>query len=88
MKSAVLDVWWNDVSLKKVSLSSKINVPRCTKMALIHNMAESLVGGFTSVDGVPKVEKNRREAATMDYICDDLLRKVHGGLAGKDIREV
>ena len=70
------------------SLSSKINIPRCTKMALIHDMAESLVGDLTPVDGVPKVEKNRREAATMDYICDSLLGKVHGGLAGKDIREI
>jgi putative hydrolases of HD superfamily len=70
------------------SLSSKINIPRCTKMALIHDMAESLVGDLTPADGVPKVEKNRREAATMDYICDNLLGKVHGGLAGKDIREI
>jgi putative hydrolase of HD superfamily len=69
------------------SIASKINIPRCTKMALIHDMAESLVGDLTPVDGVPKVEKNRREAATMDYICDNLLGKVHGGLAGKDIRE-
>jgi putative hydrolases of HD superfamily len=70
------------------SLSSKINIPRCTKMALIHDMAESLVGDLTPVDGVPKVEKNRREAATMDYICENLLGKVHGGFAGKDIREI
>jgi putative hydrolase of HD superfamily len=70
------------------SISSKINIPRCTKMALIHDMAESLVGDLTPVDGVPKAEKNRREAATMDYLCENLLGKVHGGLAGKDIREV
>ena len=69
------------------SLSSKINIPRCTKMALIHDMAESLVGDLTPVDGVPKSEKNRREAATMDYICDSLLGNVHGGFAGKDIRQ-
>jgi putative hydrolase of HD superfamily len=70
------------------ALSSKINIPRCTKMALIHDMAESLVGDLTPVDGVPKVEKNRREAATMDYICGNLLGKVHDGFAGKDIREI
>ena len=70
------------------SLSSKLNIPRCTKMALIHDMAESLVGDLTPVDGVPKMEKNRREAATMDYICHNLLGNVHGGFAGKNIREV
>ena len=70
------------------SLSSRLDVPRCTKMALIHDMAEALVGDLTPVDGVPKGEKNRREAATMDYICENLLGKVHGGLAGHDIRAV
>ena len=70
------------------SLSSRLDVPRCTKMALIHDMAEALVGDLTPVDGVPKVEKNRREAATMEYICEDLLRKVHGGLAGHDMKAV
>lgn len=55
-------------------------------MALVHDMAESLVGDLTPVDGVPKPEKSRREAETMDYICNDLLGNVHGGLAGKDLR--
>lgn len=68
------------------SLSSKLDIPRCTKMALVHDMAEGLVGDLTPVDGVPKVEKNRREAETMDWISNNLLGKVHGGLAGKDIR--
>ena len=68
------------------SLSSKLNIPRCTKMALIHDMAEGLVGDLTPVDGVPKVEKNRREAETVDWIASSLLGRVHGGLAGKDIR--
>ncbi|RVX74326.1 hypothetical protein B0A52_01451 [Exophiala mesophila] len=70
------------------SLSSKLNIPRCTKMALVHDMAEGLVGDLTPVDGVPKVEKNRREAATMDWIASSLLGKVHGGVNGKEIREV
>ena len=70
------------------SLSSRINVPHCTKMALIHDMAEALVGDLTPVDGVPKVEKNRREAETMDYISNNLLGKVHGGVPGRDIRQI
>ncbi|KAK4983690.1 hypothetical protein LTR66_008734 [Elasticomyces elasticus] len=70
------------------SLSSRINIPHCTKMALVHDMAESLVGDITPVDGVPKPEKNRREAETMDYLCNTLLGKVSGGLAGADIRAI
>ena len=56
-------------------------------MALVHDMAESLVGDLTPMDGVPKPEKSRREAETMDYICTNLLGKVHGGLGGKEIRD-
>lgn len=70
------------------SLSSRLDVPRCTKMALVHDMAESLVGDITPVDGVLKSEKNRRETATMDYISNDLLGNVDGGMQGKELREV
>jgi putative hydrolases of HD superfamily len=70
------------------SLSSKLNIPHCTKMALVHDMAEALVGDLTPVDGVPKAEKSRREAETMDYICTNLLGKVHGGVNGASIRKI
>jgi putative hydrolases of HD superfamily len=56
-------------------------------LALVHDMAESLVGDITPVDGIAKVEKNRREEATMDYLCKELLGSVHGGIAGKQIRD-
>lgn len=68
------------------ALSSKLDIPKCTRMALVHDMAEGLVGDLTPVDGVPKVEKSRREAATIDWIAEGLLGKVHGGLAGQDLR--
>ena len=57
-------------------------------MALIHDMAEGLVGDLTPVDGVPKTEKSRREAETMDWVSSSLLGRVHGGLAGENIRDV
>ena len=68
------------------ALTARLDIPRCTKMALAHDMAEGLVGDLTPVDGVPKVEKNRREAETMDWVAESLLGKVHGGIPGKDIR--
>ena len=59
-------------------------------MALIHDMAESLVGDITPMDGVDKEEKNRREAETMDYISHRLLGGVlHGGTdVGVGLKEV
>jgi putative hydrolases of HD superfamily len=70
------------------SLSSRLNIAHCTKMALIHDMAESLVGDITPVDGVSKAEKSRRESETMDYLCKRLLGNVGGGLSGEEIRRV
>lgn len=70
------------------SLSSKLNIPHCTKMALVHDIAEALVGDITPVDGVSKPEKNRRESTTMDYLTDQLLVRVNGGISGKEIRAV
>ena len=52
-------------------------------MALVHDMAECLVGDITPVDGIPKEEKNRREATTMKYLTTG-----SGGLlAGRGLDE-
>jgi putative hydrolase of HD superfamily len=51
-------------------------------------MAEALVGDITPMDNVAKPEKSRREAETMDYICDGLLGKIGGGMQAKEIKEV
>jgi len=67
------------------SISSRVNVSHCTRMALIHDMAESLVGDITPVDGVSKGEKSRREAETMQYISSHLLGSVGNG--GKEAGE-
>jgi len=68
------------------ALASKLDIPRCTKMALIHDIAELLVGDITPVDGVTKIEKNRRESTTMDYLTKSLLGRYRGGLAGEEMR--
>ncbi len=70
------------------SLASKINIPHCSKMALVHDMAEALVGDITPVDGVPKTEKNRRENMTMDYFTKSLLGKVNGGITGQELKDI
>jgi putative hydrolase of HD superfamily len=70
------------------SLSSRMNIPHCMKMALVHDMAEALVGDITPVDGVTKVEKSRRESTTMNYFTDSLLGKVNGGMTGKELKDI
>ncbi|KAL4935458.1 hypothetical protein BDV06DRAFT_128452 [Aspergillus oleicola] len=71
------------------SLAARLNLQHCMKMALVHDMAESLVGDITPVDPIKKTEKARREAAVMEYIANTLLRGVPSGiLAGDDILAV
>lgn len=70
------------------ALAAKLDVPKCTKMCLIHDMAEAIVGDITPVDGVAKPEKSRREASTMDYITQCLLGKVGEGDSGAEIRAI
>ncbi|KAH6605358.1 hydrolase-hd superfamily, partial [Trichoderma cornu-damae] len=70
------------------ALAKKLDLAKCMKMALIHDMAELLVGDITPVDGVPKPEKNRREAETMDFLTKNLLRGVAGGDVGAEIRAI
>ncbi|KAI9799389.1 MAG: hypothetical protein M1833_004089 [Piccolia ochrophora] len=70
------------------ALQKTLDIPRCTKMALVHDMAEALVGDITPVDNVPKQEKSRRESLTMDYFTKSLLGNVDGGAQGKDLRAV
>lgn len=48
--------------------TQKIDTGRCVKMAIIHDMAEALVGDITPVDPMSKEEKHRRELATMEYL--------------------
>lgn len=76
-------------------LRERLDLHKCMKMCLVHDMAESLVGDITPVDGVAKPEKSRREAATMDYITGPLMGNVWGGgatgggkLVGEDLRAV
>jgi putative hydrolases of HD superfamily len=70
------------------SLAAKLNIPHCTKMALVHDMAEALVGDITPVDGVAKHEKNRRESTTMDYFTKSLLGRVNGGMTAESVRSI
>ena len=50
-----------------------LDVDRAARMALVHDMAESLVGDITPVDGIAKADKAQREAGAMDWLCGRLL---------------
>ncbi|WOK95040.1 HD domain-containing protein 2 [Canna indica] len=61
-----------------------INRDRCIKMALVHDIAEAIVGDITPSDGVPKLEKSRMEREALDYMC----KLLGGGSRAEEIGEL
>lgn len=57
-----------------------VNTDKCVKIAVVHDIAESLVGDITPFAGVSKVEKHRREFATVDFLSD-LVRPYNASFA-------
>ncbi|KAL4217609.1 HD domain-containing protein 2 [Mactra antiquata] len=47
---------------------SGLNKERCIKLALVHDMAESIVGDIAPSDCIDKQEKHRREKTAMTHI--------------------
>ncbi|KAI5966845.1 uncharacterized protein KGF55_000254 [Candida pseudojiufengensis] len=47
---------------------STVNKDKCVKIAIIHDIAECLVGDITPFAGISKSEKHRREKETIEYL--------------------
>jgi putative hydrolases of HD superfamily len=67
-------------------IAETVDLAKCMRMCLVHDMAEALVGDITPVDPVSKPEKSRREADTMAYVSDALLGRVYGGIQGQELK--
>ncbi|KAH3903399.1 probable HD domain-containing protein YGL101W [Saccharomycodes ludwigii] len=63
-----------------------INRDACVRIALVHDMAESLVGDITPHDSIKKAEKHRREFDTIKYITEKLVEP-YNKEAAKQIEE-
>ncbi|XP_056166809.1 uncharacterized protein LOC115679470 isoform X2 [Syzygium oleosum] len=57
---------------------------KCIKMAIVHDIAEAIVGDITPSDGISKVEKSRREREALDHMC----RLLGGQSQAKEINEL
>jgi len=57
------------------SKDSSINLERCLKFAIIHDLAEVIVGDITPRDGIPEVEKHAKEEAAMKLMLEKLSDK-------------
>lgn len=50
--------------------NQQINIDKCVKISVVHDIAESLVGDITPFEGVTKEEKHRREWETIQYLSE------------------
>lgn len=73
--------------ISMLSTSKDLDSGRCVKMALVHDMAESVVGDITPVDPMSKEEKHHREYETMKYLTGTLLAPFNAS-AAKEIMEL
>ncbi|CAA2991795.1 Hypothetical predicted protein [Olea europaea subsp. europaea] len=62
----------------------EINRDKCIKMAIVHDIAEAIVGDITPDDGIPKHEKNRREREALEHMC----KLLGGGQRAKEIADL
>lgn len=66
--------------------NTNINIDRCVKIAVVHDIAEALVGDITPFGGVTKAEKHRRELATINYLAQ--LIEPYNAAASHEIKEL
>ncbi|KAF3452886.1 hypothetical protein FNV43_RR03319 [Rhamnella rubrinervis] len=57
---------------------------KCIKMAIVHDIAEAIVGDITPSDGISKTEKSRREREALDHMC----KLLGGGSRAKEIGDL
>ncbi|XP_027916459.1 HD domain-containing protein 2 isoform X2 [Vigna unguiculata] len=57
---------------------------KCIKLAIVHDIAEAIVGDITPMDGVSKQEKSHLEQTALDHMC----KVLGGGSAATEITEL
>ncbi|XP_029452395.1 HD domain-containing protein 2 [Rhinatrema bivittatum] len=59
----------------------QLNKDRCVRLALVHDMAECIVGDIAPADNISKEEKHQREKAAMEQLThllsEDLKKEVY-----------
>jgi putative hydrolase of HD superfamily len=71
---SVADHSWRVAALSLLLPRDKLNVPKCMELAIVHDMAESLVGDIAPDDNVSKEEKQTLESNAMKQIASILAK--------------
>ncbi|XP_075859109.1 5'-deoxynucleotidase HDDC2 isoform X1 [Microcebus murinus] len=65
---SVSDHMYRMAVMAMVTKDDHLNKDRCVRLALVHDMAECIVGDIAPADNIPKEEKHRREEEAMKQI--------------------
>lgn len=57
-----------------LSNNKDIDLAKCVRIALVHDIAEAIVGDITPEDPMTKEEKHSRELRTIEYLSNDILK--------------
>lgn len=74
---SIADHMYRMATLSLLITNPKVNRDKCMRIALVHDMAESIVGDITPVNGMGKEEKHRREWETIKYITNDIVKPIN-----------
>nr|XP_031535720.1 HD domain-containing protein 2 [Vicugna pacos] len=78
---SVSDHMYRMAVMALVTKDEHLNKDRCVRLALVHDMAECIVGDIAPADNVPKEEKHRREEEAMKQLTqllpEDLRKELY-----------
>ncbi|XP_035152518.3 5'-deoxynucleotidase HDDC2 isoform X1 [Callithrix jacchus] len=78
---SVSDHMYRMAIMAMVIKDDRLNKDRCVRLALVHDMAECIVGDIAPADNIPKEEKHRREEEAMKQITqllpEDLRKELY-----------
>ncbi|XP_040285029.1 5'-deoxynucleotidase HDDC2 [Bufo bufo] len=67
---SVSDHMYRMAVMAMLTEDKKLNKDRCIKLALVHDMAECIVGDIAPADNISKEEKHKKEKDAMTYLSD------------------
>ncbi|XP_070273729.1 5'-deoxynucleotidase HDDC2 [Myotis yumanensis] len=80
---SVSDHMYRMAVMALVTTDDHLNKDRCVRLALVHDMAECIVGDIAPADNIPKEEKHRREEEAMKRLTQLLSKDL-----GKELYEL
>ena len=79
---SVADHSWRVAALCFLLPPQEYNISRCIELAVVHDMAESLIGDITPEDNIPKAQKQTMELNAMQQIATLLSKATQGRSVG------